>query len=363
LWANRYEGEARDVLNLQDAVARDVVKQIRLHLTAEQTARLSRSRPVNPEAHEAYLRGLYCWNRRDRANLEKAVGYFNQAIAIDPNYALPYAGVGQSYIPLTYLGYVRGIDVRPRVEAALAKALELDDSLAEAHSALGSAKHFYEYDWAGAEREFRRAIELNPGYATAHQWYGQMLGCVGHGEEALVEHNRALELDPLSPIINSGTGYRLLRLQRYDEAAAALRSVVEIDPNFPSAHWNLGLTYTQQKSFAAAIQELQTADALFRGNALVQGGLGYAYGLSGDTAQAKAVLHRLEIQAKTQYVDPYALALVYVGLGSKDKAFEQLEKAIEDRAGWIGFIKGEPMLDGLHSDARFADLLRQMKLP
>src|SRR5258708_2809798 len=333
LWAGRYEGQKKDVLELQDAVARDVVKQTRLHLTAQQEARLSRSRPVNPEAHEAYLRGLYCWNKRDRTNLDKAVGYFNQAIAIDPNYALPYAGIGQSYIPLTYLGYVRGIDVRPKVEAALAKALELDDTLAEAHTALGSAKHFYEYDWAGAEREFQRAIELNPGYATAHQWYAQMLGCEGRGQEALVEHNRAVEFDPLSPIINAGTGHRLLRLRRYDEAVASLRNAVEMDPNLASAHWSFGLVYAQQKNSAAAIQELQKAQALFRGNALVQGGLGYAYGVSGDMAQAKAVLHHLEIQAKTQYIDPYAHVLDVDGLGTSVMAFDQLATAIAHRQG------------------------------
>jgi len=151
LWANSYEGESKDVLEMQDTVARDVVKQIRLNLTTHEQERLSRPRPVNPEAHDAYLKGLFYWNKRDRAGLEKAIGYFNHAIVIDPNYALPYSGIAQSYIPLTYLGYVRGNDVRAKVASAVTKALELDDSLAEAHTALGSAKHFYEYDWAGAE--------------------------------------------------------------------------------------------------------------------------------------------------------------------------------------------------------------------
>ena len=208
LWSRSYEGESTDALEMQDAVARDVVKQIRLHLTTEEQGRLSRSRPVNPQAHDSYLKELYFWNKRDRAGLEKAIGYFNQAIAIDPNYALPYAGIAQSYIPLTYLGYVRGAEVRTKVVTALAKAAELDDSLAEVHTAMGSAKHFYEYDWAGAEREFNRAIELNPSYATAYQWYAQMLGAEGREEKALDEHKRALVMDPLSLIVTSSTGHR-----------------------------------------------------------------------------------------------------------------------------------------------------------
>jgi len=362
LWAKTYETELKDVLGMQDAVARDVAGQIRLRLTTEEQGRLSRSRPVNPEAHEAYLKGLYYWNKRDRASLEKAIVYFNEAIAIDPNYALPYAGIAQCYIPLTYFGYVRGNDVRNKVAAALTKALELDDSLAEAHTALGSAKHFYEYDWAGAEREFKRAIELNPNYATAHQWYAQMLGSEGRGEEALVQHKRALALDPLSLIIISGTGHRLYRLRRYDEAAIALRDAVAMDSNFPSSHWNLGLVYTQQKDFPSAIKELQKADALFGGNPLLLAGLGYAYAASGDKIGARTVLIRLEKQARRQYVDPDAFALVYAGLGNKDKAFEWLTRATDDREGWVTFINNEPMLDNLRSDPRFGNLLRRIGL-
>ena len=362
LWASSYESEQKDVLGMEDAVARDVVKQVRLRLTALEQERLNRLRPVNPEAHEAYLKGLYYWNKRDRAGLEKAIEYFNRAIAKDPNYAPPYAGIAQCYIPLTYFGYVRGNDVRSQVTAALTKALELDSSLAEAHTALGSAKHFYEYDWAGAEREFNRAIELNPNYATAHQWYAQMLSTEGRTEEALLEHKRALVLDPLSLIIASGTGHRLYRLRRYDEAAVALREALEMDPNFPSTHWNLGLVYVQQKDFSSAIRELREADRFFRGSPLVRGALGYAYGASGDKVRANAVLLQLENQAKEQYVDPDAFALVYAGLGNKDKAFKWLGKGISDREGWVTFIDAEPMMDSLRTDPRFKDLLRQMNL-
>ena len=362
LWAGSYEGQAQDVLGLQDAVAREVVKQIRLRLTTEQEGRLTRSRPVNPDAHEAYLKGLYYWNKRDKAGLEKAIEYFNQATSIDPNYALPYAGIAQCYIPLTYFGYVRGSDVRSKVASALAKAVELDDSLAEAHTAMGSAKHFYEYDWAGAEREFKRAIELNPNYATAYQWYSQMLDADGRLDEALEEHQHALVTDPLSLIIASGTGHKLYLLRRYDEAAASLRNALEMDDNFANSHWNLGLVYSQLKDFPSAVRELQKADTLFRGNPIVLGALGYVYAVSGDQIRARKVLLQLENQARERYVNPEAFALVYAGLGNKDKAVEWLKRAIDDRQGLVTFIKSEPMLDNLRSDPRFEDLLRQMGL-
>jgi TolB-like protein/DNA-binding winged helix-turn-helix (wHTH) protein/Tfp pilus assembly protein PilF len=362
LWANSYETEQKDVLGMEDEVARDVVKQIRLRLTALEQERLSRSRLVNPEAHEAYLKGLYYWNKRDRKGLEKAIEYFNQAIAKDPNYAQPYAGLAESYIPLTYFGYLRGTEARAKVAATAARALELDDSLAEAHTALGSAKSFYDYKWEAAEKEFLRAIELNPSYATAHAWYAQLLGSESRSDEALAQGKRALELDPLSLIINAGWGHRLYRARRYDEALAYLNhAALELDPNFSSTHWNLGLVYTQQKNFPAAIRELETAEKLFHDeNALVLGGLGYAYGASGDTTRAHAILGRLEHRARDEYVDPYAFALVYTGLKNKDQAFAWLQKASEDRDCWITFLNAEPALDELRGDPRFQDLLRRM---
>lgn len=364
LWAKSYEADSRDVLGMQDAVARDVIAQIRLRLTSQQQERLSRTRPVNVEAHEAYLKGLYNWNKRDKAGLETAIHYFNSAIAIDPNYALPYAALAESYIPLSYFGYMRGTDARVKVTAAAEKALELDDSLAEAHTALGSAKSFYDYDWEGAEKEFRRAIELNPNYATAHAWYGQMLGSEDRQEEALAEGRRAIQLDPLSLINSQGWGLRLYRARRYKEAQDYLsHDALELDPNFPSTHWTLGLAYSQQKKFEGAIRELQTALDLFHDeNALVLGGLGYAYAASGDKARAREILRRLKQQASQKYVAPYAFVLVYAGLGDKDRAFEWLDKAFADRDCWITFVNVEPLLDGLRSDSRFTQDLRRIGL-
>ncbi len=362
LWASSYEGEVKDVLGLQDAVALAVVKQIRLRLSTQEKTRLSRSRPVNPEAHEAYLRGLYYWNKRGRAGLEKAIDYFNRAIALDPNYALPYAGLAQCYVPLSYFGYMRGTDAQAKVATALQKALELDDSLAEAHTALGSAKSYYDYDWEAAEQEFRRAIELNPSYATAHQWYAQMLGAEGRGEEALQEHQKALALDPLSLIINSGTIHRLYLLRRYGEAAGAFREVFDMDPGFASTHWNLGFVLIAQKQFKPAIEELRKAADLLQGNALVFGALGYAYAASGNQREAQRVLRRLENQARSEYVDPYALALVHLGLGEKGQSFVWLQRAVDDRDPQVTFAPADPILDDLRTDPRFSELLRRMKL-
>ncbi|HYL13744.1 MAG TPA: winged helix-turn-helix domain-containing protein [Terriglobales bacterium] len=364
LWASAYETEPKDVLGMQDAVARDVAKQIRLRLTAPEQERLSRAHPVNPEAHEAYLKGLYHWNKRDRRGLEKAIEYFNQAIAKDPDYAPPYAGLASSYVPLTYYGYLRGTDTRSKVAATLAKALELDDSLAEAHAVLGTAKIFYDYDWEGAEKEFLRAIELNPSYSQAHSWYAQLLSAESRNDQALAEGKHALELDPLSLAISAGQGNRLYWARRYDEASAHLsHAALELDPNFPITHWYLGMVYAQQKKFQAAIRELEAAENLYHGeNTLVLGGLGYAYGASGDTAQAHGILRHLERRARDEYVDPYAFALVYVGLKNKDKAFAWLEKAHEDRDCLIAFLNAEPALDDLRTDPRFQDLLRRTGL-
>jgi TolB-like protein/DNA-binding winged helix-turn-helix (wHTH) protein/Tfp pilus assembly protein PilF len=362
LWADSYERELKDVLILQDDVARDVAKEIRVRVTPQVQARLSRSRPVNPEAYEAYLKGVYFWNKRDRAGLESAIEFFNRAIAADPGYAPPYAGLAQSYVPLSYFGYLRGTDARPKVIAAAGKALELDESLAEAHTTLGSAKSFYDYDWEGAEKEFRRAIELNPNYATAYTWYAQLLSSEGRHEQALAENKRGLQLDPVSLINNAGWGYRLYRLRRYDDAVSALKDALQLDPSFYSTHWNLGLAYAEQKKFAAAISELQKAEALSQQNALVLGALGYVYAMSGDNGRARAVLRALQNQSRTRYVDPYAFAVVYVGLGDKDKAFAWLEKASDDRDCHVTFLDAEPMLDSLRSDPRFHGLLRRMNL-
>jgi TolB-like protein/DNA-binding winged helix-turn-helix (wHTH) protein/Tfp pilus assembly protein PilF len=361
LWARSYEGEAKDVLGLQDAVARDVADIIRLNLSAEEQERLTRRREVDPQAHEAYLTGLYYWNRRDSINTAKALQAYQRAVAIDPSYAPAYAGIAQCNIVLIYSGNLRGTDVRPLVAAALNKALTLDPASAEAHTALAGAKLYFEYDWAAAEHEYRHAIELNPNYVVAHQWYAQLLGAEGRTEEELAHAKAALALDPLSVATINIWGQHLYRARRFDEAAATLNRVIGLEPDYASARWNLALVHIAQKRFTQAIAELQKVEQR-KGNANVYGGLGLAYAMAGDTARAKSILEQL-VHERSRYVDPWSVALVYTGLGDRDQAFVWLQKAIDDRDNQVALVNNEPALDSLRSDPRFAALLRRMGVP
>jgi TolB-like protein/DNA-binding winged helix-turn-helix (wHTH) protein/Tfp pilus assembly protein PilF len=362
LWASSYEEDFKNVLSIQDEIARDVANQIQLRLTSQQHARLSRSRSVNPEAHEAYLKGLYYWSLRGRNNIEKAVDYFNQAIALDPGYALPYAGLAQCYIPLNYFSYISGREARAKSIAAAEKALQLDDSIAEAHTALGSAKSFYDHDWEGADREFRKAIQLNPSYATGHHWYAQMLVALEQNEQALAESQRARDLDPWALIISSGWAGRLYWMRRYDEAIAHIKNTIELDSNFAVSHWEFGSILVQKKDFPDAIRELHKAESLAPDNSLMLGGLGYAYAASGDSVGANAVLHELHRRAAERYVSPYDFVVVYAGLDDKDRAFAWLQKAEDDLDCRLMFLNVEPMLDNLRPDPRFQEFVKHVGL-
>ena len=361
LWARSYDGEARDVLSLQDAVARDVAEKIRLNLSPKEQARLTRRREVDPQAHEAYLAGLYYWSRRDAIALAKALQAFRRAVAIDPSYAPAYAGIAQCNLTLMYTGDIRGTDARPLVAAALDKALTLDAGSAEAHTALAGAKLHYEYDWTGAEQEYRRAVVLNPNYATAHVRYSQLLGAEGRTGEALAHAAEALAFDPLSISTITVWGQQLYRARRYDEAAASLERAVELEPNYGHAHWNLAFVYTAQKKFSQAIAEFQKVEQL-KGNANVSGGLGLAYAMAGDKARAKTILDQL-VHETSRYVDPWSVALVYTGLGDRDQAFVWLQKAVDDRDAQVAFVNNEPAFDSLRSDPRFGTLLQRMRVP
>jgi TolB-like protein/DNA-binding winged helix-turn-helix (wHTH) protein/Tfp pilus assembly protein PilF len=363
LWAHSYEGESKDVLGLQDAVARDVAEKMRLKLTPIEQARLNRSRPVNPEAHEAYLNGVFHWSRRDAVSVAKALEMFHRAIAIDPNYAAPYAGIAHCYIVMTFYGDMRGVDAQPHVLNALHQAIALDPDSAEAHTGMGAANFFYVYDWRAAEDEFRRAIALNPNYVTAHAWYAQMLGGEGRTEEAIAQHRAAMACDPLSLITLAGWGQRLYRAHRYDEAVVALNRVLDLDASYASGqtHWMLGGIYIKQNKFPQAIAELKQAEKGPTAKAVISGTLGQAYALSGDRGRAVTILQTL--LNEKQYVDPYAIALVYIGLGDKDRAFAFLNKSIDDRDGQIVHAMNQPALDTLRSDPRFAELIRRMNIP
>ncbi len=363
LWAESYDRDLRDILALQDDVARAIANQIKVKLTPQEQVRLASARPVNPEAHEAYLKGRYYWNKRNEEGLHRAIEYFSEAAEKDRNYALAHAGLADSYGVLGEYGLLPAKEAYAKVREATTRALELDDTLAEPHNALAAVKADYDWDWPGAEREFRRAIELNPGYATAHMWYSELLSELGRHEEALAEIKRAQQLDPLSLIINSVSGLFLLNAGRDDLAIEQLQKTLEIDPNFARAHFFLGHAYLRKGAFAEAIAEYQRAITLSPNITQYKGGLGYAYARAGKSAEAHKLLSELKEHSKRRYVSWSDLAAIYAGLGEKDQAFACLENAYEQRETRVVKVNVVPFFDPLRSDPRFADLLRRIGLP
>jgi TolB-like protein/DNA-binding winged helix-turn-helix (wHTH) protein len=365
LWAETYESQLGDVLTLQSQVASAIVNEIRIKLTPEEQARLNNVRPVSPEVYENYLKGRYYWNRRSGEGLTKAIEYFEQATKNDPQYALAYAGLADCYgiIAATIFGRVPSAEVAPKATAAALRALELDNSLAEAHTSLATVRFNYDWDWPAAATEFQRAIELNPSYATAYQRYSLYLIAMNRTQESIDEINRARDLDPLSISINFSLGWRLYLARQYDRAIEQLRNTTEMDPNYELAHLLLGQAYEQKGDYEHALPELQKAVALSHDVPLMVAALAHAYGTMGKKAEAKGVLEQLVRQSKTQYVSPFYIATVYLGLSEKNTAMDWLEKAYQDRSNGLIFIKVDPELDGLRSDRRFQDLQKKMRLP
>jgi len=360
LWAESYERELRDILALQSEVARAIASEIRLKLTPQEQTRLASARPVNPEAYELYLKGRYQWNKRTEEGLKKSLEYFQQAIRVDPSYALAYSGVADCYEVLANNAFVLGTEAYPKARVAALKALELDDSLAEAHTSLAMVFFDYEWDREGAQREFRRAIELNPGYATAHHWYALTLAWVGRADEAIREIEQARRLDPLSARINTNVGLVLYLARQYDRAILELRRALELEPNAPTAHNILGRTYLQKGMNQEALAEMQKGVSLTPGDPPDLPGLAYAYAVTGKRGEALKILGRLKGLSKRRYISPHLIAKIYVGLGEKEEAFAWLQKAYEVRDGQMDSLKVDAVLDPLRSDPRFQDLLRRM---
>ena len=364
LWGAQYNRKLADILRVQEEISREISEKLRLRLTGEEKVRMAKRPTENIEAYQLYLKGRYYWNKRTEEGFRRAIEYFSEATEKDRNYALAHAGLADSYIVLGEYALLPAKEAFAKAREAATKALELDDTLAEAHNALATVKGDYDWDWPGAEREFRRAIELNPGYATAHQWYGELLSNLGRYEEALAEIKRAQQLDPLSLIINAVSGRTLLAAGQDDLAIEQLRKTLEIDPNFARAHWLLGMAYLRKGAFAEAIAEFQRAATLSPNIIEYKGGLGHAYGRAGKRAEAHKLLYELKEHSKRRYVSSCDFAAIYAGLGEKDQAFAFLEKAYEQRDpklvlwGNVG-----PLLDPLRSDPRFADLLRRVGLP
>jgi len=363
LWAEEYQRYLRDVLYLQREVARDVAQQVRVTLTPNEKSRLATAGAVDPAAYESYLRGRSFWNQRNEVSLLKAIEQFNKAIEIDSGYAPAYSGIADCYTTLGYLSYLDPLDAFPRARDAATKALELDPSLAEAHTSLGYYNLYHAWNWNEAENEFKKAIELNPNYATAHDWYSYFLMAMGRYDEAWKEVNRARELDPLSVVISTDLGFNYFYRRDYDGAINQLRATLAVSPKFPLAHLWLGRAYQQKKMYAEAIDEFNKTDEALPGWVVTTAGIGNAYGEWGHQAEARQVLVRLNDMSRGKYVTPYGIALVYAGMGDKNQAFGWLNKAFEGRNHWLVWLNRDPRWDRLRSDPRFADLKKRVGLP
>jgi TolB-like protein/Tfp pilus assembly protein PilF len=361
LWADTYDRKLTDIFAVETEIAKAVADVLKAKLTGSEQHVIAARPTANSEAHQLYLKGRFFWNKRTASDLKKSIDYFQQAITADPNYALAYAGVADAYVWLP--GYTVGTprDCYPKAAAAAKKALELDDTLAEARTSLALAIWLYDFDSSQAIREFQRAIELNPNYAIAHQQYGNnTLMALGRFDDSIAEGKRAVELDPLSLVINTDLGSDYYYARRYDEAIAQLRKTLEMDPGFYIAHTVLGEALDEEGAHDAAIVEFQKARAL-NDDPAVLGMLGRAYGLSGNRMEAEKMLDQLKELSKQRYVAAYSFALVYLGLGDKNEALHWLEQSYQDRAGSdIGYIRVDPLLDPLRGDPRFEALAEKI---
>jgi len=362
LWAETYEDDLRDVLALQDRVAKTIAGEVRVKLTPDEQTRLATARRVNPQAQDAYLTGRYYWNRRTTVAVRKSCDYFQLAIDKDPTYAVAYAGLADCYNILGYYHYGAPSETFALGKLAAQKALKIDESFAEAHASLGYAKLYYDFDWAGAEREYKRAIELNPSYATAHHWYSLYLSEVGRFEEAKAEIRRALELDPLSPIISNTIAAVYFLGREYDPGIEQLHQLLDADPNFAVAHDLLGQLYMQKRMYDAAITEFQKARTLDPGDTSLLLEIGIVHALAGRKAEAKKVFQEVQRISKQKYVPPFDMAAFYACMGQKDTAFEWLDRAFQARDRNLTGLGVVPLLDNLRSDPRFAELLRRVGL-
>jgi serine/threonine protein kinase/tetratricopeptide (TPR) repeat protein len=363
IWSDQYNRKQADLVSLQSDIARDVSSKLKTKLSGADEQKVTKKYTANPEAYQLYLKGLFYWNKRTPESLKQSIDYFNQAIAKDPAYAQAYAGMALAYVllPDYYAGTPQ--DSFPKAKAAAKHALELDETLAEAHTALAYALFGGDRDYVESKREFQRAIELNPNYATAHQWYGhEYLLTMGRFDEAIAEGKRAVELDPLSLIINDNLAADYFYARQYDQAIAQARATIEMDPTFSIAHNDLGSALEMKGLLPEALAEYTRVQQL-NDDPNYLANLGHLYAASGKRDEALKTLERMKDIARQRYVSAYSFAIVYAALGEKDKAFEQLERSNQERAVDLIYLKVDPFLDSLHPDSRFADLVKRIGLP
>jgi tetratricopeptide (TPR) repeat protein len=365
VWSESYDRQITEIFAVQDEIAQSIVDALKNKFSWSIGSReqLAKADTRNPEAYTLYLKGHYLLEKMTGPEVTKGMSYFAKAIEKDPAYALAYVGMAEGYNLLGNSNLSAPRDVMPKGRAAALKALALDDSLAEAHAALGLIESTYDWDWKGAEREFKRAIELNPGYVSAYQWYGlTCLASTGRMTEALAAIRKARDLDPLSLLTNTNLASVLLKMGQYDEAIRIYKETIDLEPKFFWAYRDLGLALYEKHSFRDAIDALKKADAVSSGNPGVMAALGYCYAVLGETSRAQNMLDALKELSKRTYVPPYHIAAVYVGLGQNEKALEWLDRAYEDRSSWMNGIKVDPLFANLRGEPQFTAILKKMGL-
>jgi TolB-like protein/Tfp pilus assembly protein PilF len=360
LWSERYERELRDILHLQAEIAHSIASQIQKLVAPEHTYPAP-ARQVHPQAYEAHLKGIFFRDRMTPGDLQKSIGFFAQAIDLDPTYAHAHADLSETYFYLGLFGVSPPKEMFPKARESALRALELDESAAAAHTALGAIHVFYDWDWARAEAEIRRAVELNPGNSLPHDHFADYMSVRGRHEEAIAEERLALELDPISRRHRAHFGLILYRARQYEESIAQCRKALDIDPTYANALWFLSLSLEQRGELPEAIAKLKKAVSL-SGGPHYQALLGRAYAIAGDRARALGVLGKLKEMSRRTYVSPFDIAVVYAGLDERTSVFEWLERAYAERA-WRIIELTLPMFDGLRSDPRWQDLVRRIGLP
>lgn len=366
LWGKTYDREMTNSFSIQSEVAQKIAEELEATISPTEKERIEKKTTENFEAYDLYLKARYYWNKRLPVSLNKGIEHFNQAIAKDPNYALAYAGLADSYTILGNYNLLPPQQTYPKAKTAASKALSLDSNLAEAHASLGFAIMNYDWDWAAAERELKRAIEINPNYAIARSWHAFLLTVTGRFEEATRVRKKALELDPLSPVINADVGLTLYYSGKYDEAIKQFKKTLKIDPRFLIVNIALAGAYEQKKDYDSAMAALTTLTAGLTFASIHHpipiAALGHVYAASGKTYDAQNMLEFVEEMSTSQYVAPYWMAVLYVGLGKKELALDWLEKAFDGRDGSMVFLRVDPVFDSIRSDPRFIRLIKKMGL-
>ena len=362
LWGTQYDCTVDNILELQEKLAAQVTEQLRPKLVQKEKKSPRRRPTESSEAYRLFLQGRYFWNKRTREGLFRSLEYYEQALQLDPRFPLAHVGLSDSYWMLGGFGYLSPKEAYTKAKMEAMQALELDPTLAEARSALATVKYRFDWDWEGADAEFRLALRYNPGYSTAHLWYGVFLVLMGRFETGLPEVEKALEMDPLSLVVHWTRGYVLYYMRRFDAALEQYRRTLSIDPTFARVHIDIGIINVLQGKFQAGIEEIRKAMSLMEQSPSLLASLGYAYAVSGDRAEAAKILAELETQSKRSYVSPFTFAIVHVGLGDPDAAFDCLEKSLELREDALTSLRVNPRLDPLRSMPRFEALLRRIGL-